>query len=151
MTSVHESNRWGNGKLWKFGAHTTWLTSVVRFPFGDKLKSVNLFNTLRKLYRHFPRIRRFFAETKKDEPGQCLSARHISVLCTFISRAWTEHPERDQDVDGAFFSALQTAISSVNTSPEAKEFFNKAQCERLIECLKTAFEKADRPVKVAVG
>lgn len=127
------------------------LKRVGRFPFGDKLKSVNLFSTLRKLYRHFPRIHSFFLQAKKVEPWRCLEARHITVLCTFISRAWTEHPERDPDVDTAFFTTLQSALSSVKTDISSKAFFNKIQCERLIECMKTAFEKADRPVKVAVG
>lgn len=127
------------------------LMSAVRFPFSDKVKSVNLFNTLRKLYGHFPRIHGFFRRTKTIESWRCLEARHITVLCTFLTRAWTVNPERNPDVDIAFFYALQGALSSVKTDLQTKAFFNTTQCERLIECMKTAFEKADRPVKVAVG
>lgn len=126
---------------------------VVRFPFNDKAKSINLFTTLRKLYRHLSRIRSHVSATSEDQDAhwRYLEARHITVLCIFITRAWAEHSDRDQDIDVSFFSALQDALSYTKTDLSSKAFFNRTQCERLIECFRTAFEKADRPVKVAVG
>lgn len=124
---------------------------MLSFSFNDKAKSINLFATLRKLYRRLSRIREHTSKTTQKEPWRCLEARHITVLCLFISRAWAERSERDPDIDVSFFSTLQDALSYTKTDLSSKAFFNRTQCERLIECLRTGFEKAGRPVKVAVG
>lgn len=121
------------------------------FSFTEKAKSINLFATLRKLYRQLSRMGNRNSKSFEPEPRRCLEARHITVLCLSISRAWAERSERDRDMDVSFFSALQDALSYTKTDLSSQAFFNRTQCERLIECLRTGFEKAGRPVKVAVG
>ncbi|KAJ9093722.1 hypothetical protein QFC21_006318 [Naganishia friedmannii] len=120
------------------------------FPFGDKAKTLNLFKTLRKLCHAFSRLYGDLSMSKEHTVQRYIGAKHITVLCGFISKAW-KSIARDAEVDIAFFFLLKDTLNCTSPEMASTTFLSPAQCRRLIDCFKAGFAVEDRSTKVVIG